>query len=130
VAWPSGRKRTFSATQKDLWCAVPKRDNFVRVLAEGHGERSSKAEVRQLQVILAIQKKVLGLEVPVLHPMLVAESDAIYDLLQIMFHQSRFHEAPLLHQGVHILMQVLVEVLEYQGQSVILVQHVEEIHDI
>ena len=59
----------------------PRPTNLVGVGADGDAERAREAEVGQLQLALAVNEQVLGLEVAVEHAVVVAEGHAVEELV-------------------------------------------------
>ena len=50
--------------QQDLRGTIPQRDDLMRVTPQRHPERPCEPKVRELQVPLLINQKILGLEIP------------------------------------------------------------------
>mmetsp|Transcript_23231 Transcript_23231/g.33770 ORF Transcript_23231/g.33770 Transcript_23231/m.33770 type:complete len:208 (-) Transcript_23231:296-919(-) len=91
--------------------AVPQSHHFVRVAAHGDAKGAGQAEIRQLQLALAVDEQVLRLQVPVEHTVVMAEGDPPKQLVQEGLDNHRFQPV---FTDIQILFQVLVQVLKNQ----------------
>lgn len=140
--------RVLATTKQDLGGAVPQGDDLVGVGAQGDTEGAGKTEIRQLEVTLAVDQQVLGLEVAVQNTVAVAVSDAGAKLPhELLYHgvsqaQTAQGFAGALRQCLasatvsdgqclHVLLQIEVEKFEDEVQLMSVgVDDVEQLHDV
>lgn len=141
-------RRVLTSTQQNLWRAIPQSDNLVRVCAQGDAERAGKTEISQLEVSLAVDEEVLGLEIAVQNAVAMAVAHAVAQLVHELLDDglAEAHglevRAAALGQGLaaaavgdgqrlHVLLQIAVEELEDEVQLVAVgVDDVEELDDV
>lgn len=70
-----------TSAEQDFGAAVPKRDDFVGVGAEGDAEGASETEVADLEVAVFVDEEVLGLEIAVQDAVGVAVADSEEELV-------------------------------------------------
>ena len=137
-----------AATEQDLWGAVPQRDDLVGVCAEGHTKGSREPEIRELEVAVAVDQEILGLQVAVQHAVAVAVADALAQLAHefLDHHVAEAHAAEVWAralgeslaapavadgEGFHVFLQVEVEELHDEVQLVAVGVHdVEQADDV
>ncbi len=93
--------------------------------AEGAG----KAEVSQLEVTIAVDEKVLRLQITVEHSVRVAESDSSKHLVQKRLHLHCGQAAGSLVL-VHVFLEVMLEKFENKVQLLLAVHHVLQPDDV
>ena len=140
--------RVLAAAEQDLGRAVPQRDDLVGVRPQRDAKGSREAEVRKLEVPVAVDQQVLRLQVAVQHAVAVAVAHALaqlaHELLDHGVAEAQAAEvgaralgqrlaAPAVadRQRLHVLLQVEVEELEDEVQLVAVGVHdVEQPHDV
>ncbi len=136
-----------AAAEQNLRGAVPEGDDLVGVGAQGDAERAGQAEVGELEVALAVDQQVLGLEIAVQDAMAVAVAHARAQLAHELLDHTlaepqsvqlsasalgqRLAPAALADgQGLHVLLEVEVEELEDEVQLVAVgMDNVEQAHN-
>lgn len=122
-------------TQQDLRSTVPQRHNLVGVGPEGDSKGTGKTEIRQLEVAVAVDQEVLGLQIAVEDSVRVAEPNAIaelaHELLDNVGSQSQLGQVRVCAlgqspaaaavgdwQGLHVFLEVEVEKLKDEVELV------------
>ena len=113
--------------QQQLGAAIPHRDDLVLERANVHGEGAREPEVGELEDARAVQQQVRGLEVAVQHLLLVAEGEALEQLVEQGLDCDDV-EAGI--AGVEVLLEVELKVLEDHGELVHHVNHVVHHHNV
>lgn len=70
-----------AGAEEDVWGAVPERYHFVREGIDGNTEGSREAEVCEFELAFGVDEEVLGFEVAVQDAVVVAEGDAVEELV-------------------------------------------------
>ena len=132
--------------EEDVRRAVPQRDDLGRVAPHRDAERPRQPEVGQLQLAALVDQQVLGLQVAVQDVAAVAVREAAQQLkpgMKVPFERNctsrkfkiaKFNLHERLHnvrvnlavEGVEVLLEVLVAVLEDQGEFAVRVEDVVE----
>lgn len=114
--------------KEDLRAPIPKRNDLVRVGFYRHAECSGEAEVSELDRLpILTDQQVLRLQVPVEYPVRVEEHEGLQDLVRETLRLLRWQSRPLL---LHILLEVILEVLEHQVELLLRKQHFLELYDV
>lgn len=100
---------------------------LMSVSSDGDTESSGKTEVSELKSAMAVNQKVLGLEVAVEDAAAVAEGNTLEKLVHVGLHE---HRLQLLADGVHVLLEVLVKELEDQVQLLLGVENILKADDV
>ena len=95
--------------------------------ADGDLESPGKAKVSDFEHTVAVDQEVLRLEVAVHDPACVAEVHSARQLVHVRLDQHRLH--PVHARLVHVLLQVLVEPLKDEVQTVLAVLDIEKPDD-
>jgi hypothetical protein len=101
----------------------------VSVGADGDAESTGESEIGKLEVAIAVDEKVLRLQVTVKNTVRVAESDSTEHLVQERLH---------LHRGkasgglvlVHVLLEVMLKELEHKMQFLLAVNNILQSDDV
>ena len=107
-------------SEENLRAAVPERDDLVGVRLNWQAERSGQSEVSQLDIhSLRVDEQVLWLQISVEDAVLVQVDQRLQDLIQeelgLLFRQR------LVALLLHVLFQIVLQVLEDQVQLVLTV---------
>lgn len=118
------------------------------VCAKRDAEGTGETEISQLQVALAVDEQVLGLQIAVEDTMAVAVADALTQLAHELLDNSIAHSQPVQlsagalrqslatssirdREGFHVFLQIQVEELEHEVELVAIgVDNVEELNDV
>lgn len=114
-----------SAAQEDVGGSVPQRDDFVRKRVDGDTKCPGQTKVTKFQDALAIDEKILRLEVTMKYSILVAKVDASEQLEHEALDGGRFEGTPLA-VGIHVSFQVAIHEFENKHQLVFGMDHVME----
>ena len=136
--------RILATAEQDLGGTIPEGDNLVGVGAQGDAEGAGETKIGKLQVAVAVDEQILGLEVAVKHTMAVAVANTVAQLAHELSDDSIAQAQPAqrgagsLWQGfaataigdrerLHVLLQIEVEKLKDKVQFVAVgVDNVEE----
>ena len=104
--------------QQNLRRAVPQRDDLVRVRLHRHGKRASQPEIRNLDDVLRlVHEQVLRLQVAVHHAVAVQVRAPEAKLVHEVLHHGLGQGVGRAAAGhVHVVLQILVQVLKHQVQ--------------
>src|SRR3989338_3809265 len=116
-----------AGAHEDVWGSVPEGDDFVGVVADGGAEGAGQTKVREFELAFFVDQEVLGLQISVQDAVVVAEGHALEELPEEGFDGGARDVAA---ERVDVLFQVLVEVLEDQGQLLLGVDHVVQSDDV
>lgn len=122
--------RVLPTTKQNLRGAVPQRNDLVGVGAEGHTKGSRESEISKLEVSVAVDKEILGLQITVQHAVAVAVTDALAQLAhELLYH--RVAETETAESGAGALGERLAAsaVADGKGFHVFLQVEVEELHN-
>ena len=97
--------------------------------AEGDTKGSGETEVGELEVAFLVDEQVLGLQVAVEHAVLVAEGNALQQLVHEGF-DNLWLQSSALAVCVHVLLEVAVHELEHQHKFVLGVDHIVQRDDV
>ena len=70
-----------AGAEEDVGGTVPEGDNFIGECVDGDAEGAGEAEVGELELAFVVDQEVLRFEVAVEHPIVVAEGDALEELV-------------------------------------------------
>ena len=70
-----------AGAEEDVGCAVPEGDNFVGEGIDGNAEGAGKSKVGEFELAFVVDQEVLRFEVAVEDPIVVAEGDALEELV-------------------------------------------------
>lgn len=115
------------APEQDFRWTVPQRDDLMREGADGWAERTCQTEVGKLETSVSSNEQVLRFEVAVHDAACVAECQSTAALEEVRPYQRRRHHTV---NGLHVLLQVLVEELEDKVEFSILLDTVLERDDV
>mmetsp|Transcript_43529 Transcript_43529/g.105533 ORF Transcript_43529/g.105533 Transcript_43529/m.105533 type:complete len:262 (-) Transcript_43529:345-1130(-) len=115
------------ATQQDFRWTVPQRDDLMCEGTDGWAEGPCQTEISKLEPAVTSNEQVLRLEVPMHDTAGVAESQTPAALVKVRTDQRRRHHTV---DGLHVLLQVLVEELEDKVELSILLDTVHELDDV
>ena len=87
-------------------------------------ESAGQTEVSDLDAAILVDQEVLGLHVAVQNSPLVAEQDALQELVEVALGQPGVHLAVLGDVGVHVLLEVHRQELKYEVELGLLHQHI------
>ena len=122
--------RVLATTEQNLRGAVPQRNDLVGVGAEGHTKGSRESEISKLEVTVAVDKEILGLQIAMQHAVAVAVANTLAQLAhELLYH--RVPEAEAAEPGAGALGERLAApaVADWEGFHVFLQVEVEELHD-
>ena len=102
---------------------------LVRERVDRNSKRPCQSKIAQLELPLAIDKKVLGLEITVQDTVLVAERSALQELVHETSNSGRVESATITVL-IHVLLEILVTVLEYKNEFRLRVYNVVKAHDV
>mmetsp|Transcript_5098 Transcript_5098/g.8910 ORF Transcript_5098/g.8910 Transcript_5098/m.8910 type:complete len:350 (-) Transcript_5098:69-1118(-) len=102
-------------SEQYLWSPVPNCHYLMRVLWTRNGKQPGKAKVRYLQHPVPCYEQVVRLQVAMQDPAGVAECHAHAELVSELFDFLRVQEIRL---AFHVLLQIELDKLEYQGDRV------------
>ena len=118
-----------AAAEKDVGGAIPEGDDLVGEGVDGDAEGAGEAKIAEFELTLGVDEQVLGFKVAVQDPVLVAEVDALEQLVHERLDGHRFQSAPLA-VGVHVLLKVAVHELEDEHKFVLGVDDVVQRYDV
>lgn len=118
-----------SASKKDIGGAVPQSHDFVGKCVDGDAKGARQAKIAELQQPLAVDEKVLRLQVSMKHSVLVAEVDALEQLVHEGLDGGGL-ESTALAVRVHVSLKISIHVLEDEHELVLSVNDVVESNDI
>ena len=96
---------------------------LVGVGANGNAESAGESEIGKFEVAVAVDEKILGLQITVENTVRVAESDSAEHLIQerLDLHDGKASGGLLL---VHVLLQIMLEELKYKVQLLLAVNDI------
>lgn len=140
--------RVLTSSKQDLWRSVPESDNFVGICAKGNTEGASKTKIGKLEIAIAVDEQILGLQIAMQHSMAVTVSNTFTQLThELLYHcitqaqSSQVWSRPF-RQGfssssirngerLHVLLQIEVKELEDEVKLVAIgMNNVEEADDV
>ena len=114
-----------AGAKEDVGGAVPEGDDLVGEGVDGDAEGAGEAEVGEFELALGVDEEVLGLQVAVEDAVVVAEGDALEELMHEGFTGDEV-QAAAIAAGIHVLLEVFVHVFEDEHEFVFGVDDVVE----
>ena len=108
---------------------IPQRDDLVGEGVDRNTECSCQTEICEFQLAFLVDQKVLGLEISMENPVLVAERNAPQQLVHERF-DGKVVELAVIASRIHVSLQVLVHEFENEHQLVFGMDHVVEGEDV
>lgn len=104
--------------EEDVRSSIPERHDLVRKRVDRNPKSAGKAKIGQFQLTFIIDQQVLGFEIAVEDPVLMAKGDSLQELV---------HEGPDRNvvklaarpTGVHVFLEIFVHILEHEHQFVL-----------
>ena len=118
-----------AGAEKDVRRAVPEGDDLVGEGVDGDAKGAGEAEVSEFELALGVDEEVLGFEVAVQDAVVVAECDALQELVHKGF-AGDVVESAAGAARVHVLFEVFVHVFEDEHELVFSVNHVVQRDDV
>ena len=118
-----------AGAEEDVRRAVPEGDDLVREGIYGDAERAGEAEVGEFQLTFVVDEEVLGFEVAVQDAVVVAEGDALEELVHEGFDGDVVELAARV-AAVHVFFKVFVHVFEDEHEFVLGVDDIVERDDV
>ena len=115
--------------EKDVRGTVPEGDDFVGEGVDRDAKGSCETKVGQFELTFVVDEEVLGFQISMEDAVLVAESNALKELVHEGFDRDVV-QLPATAAGVHVFLEVFVHVFENEHELVLGVDDVVERHNV
>lgn len=118
-----------AGAEEDVRGAVPEGDDLVGEGVDGDAKGAREAEVRELELAFVVDEEILGFEIAVEDAVVVAEGDALQELVHEGF-DGDVVELAAGAAAVHVFFEVLIHVFEDEHEFVFGVDDVVQGDDV
>lgn len=113
------------ASQQDIGSTIPEGNDFVGEGVDRNAKGTSQTKITKLENTLAVDEEVLGFEIAVKHTILVAEVDALEQLIHEGFDGGRL-KSTTFAMCIHISLEISIHEFEDEHQFVLGVDNIME----